>query len=43
MVKSFDPEALPSWARWTVGVDFGFAGGFAAVLIAWAHDLGSFG
>ena len=40
LIKSFDPIALPSWARWCVGVDFGFAGGFAAVMIAWAHDTG---
>ena len=41
LIKSFDPNALPSWARWCVGVDFGFAGGFAAVMIAWAHDTGA--
>ena len=40
LIKSFDPNELPSWARWCVGVDFGFAGGFAAVMIAWAHDTG---
>jgi hypothetical protein len=40
MIKSFDPDALPSWARWTVGIDFGFDHPFAAVLIAWAHDTG---
>src|SRR5262249_46542145 len=39
-IKAFDPESLPSWARWCVGIDFGFAGGFAAVEIAWAHDTG---
>ena len=40
LIKSFDPIALPSWARWCVGIDFGFAGAFAAVMIAWAHDTG---
>jgi phage terminase large subunit-like protein len=40
LTRSFDPNALPSWARHVVGIDFGFAGGFAAVYIAWAHDTG---
>jgi phage terminase large subunit-like protein len=40
VIKTFDANALPSWARHCVGIDFGFAGGFAAVLIAWAHDTG---
>jgi phage terminase large subunit-like protein len=40
LIRSFDPENLPSWARHVVGIDFGFAGGFAAVYIAWAHDTG---
>jgi phage terminase large subunit-like protein len=40
LVRSFNQNDLPSWARWCVGVDFGFAGGFAAVMIAWAHDTG---
>ena len=40
VISAFDANALPSWARHCVGIDFGFAGGFAAVLIAWAHDTG---
>jgi hypothetical protein len=40
MIKSFDPDAIPSWSRWCVGIDFGFDHPFAAVLIAWAHDTG---
>jgi len=40
ITRGFDSDQLPSWARWCVGIDFGFAGGFAAVLIAWAHDTG---
>jgi phage terminase large subunit-like protein len=40
LTKAFNLDELPSWARWCVGIDFGFAGGFAAVLIAWAHDMG---
>ncbi len=40
IIKSFDPEEeVPSWARLIVGIDFGFDHPFAAVLIAWAHDL----
>ena len=41
MVKSFDPtDALPSWARHVVGIDFGFDHPFAAVYIAWDHQTG---
>jgi phage terminase large subunit-like protein len=39
LVKSFNPESLPSWAKWAVGIDFGFDHPFAAVLIAWVPDL----
>jgi phage terminase large subunit-like protein len=38
--KNFDYAAIPSWARYVVGLDFGFSHPFAAVLIAWAHDTG---
>jgi phage terminase large subunit-like protein len=40
LVRPFNPDDLPSWARHVVGIDFGFAGGFAAVYLAWAHDTG---
>jgi phage terminase large subunit-like protein len=41
IVKSFDPDLdIPSYARWCVGIDFGFGHPFAAVLIAWTPDLG---
>jgi phage terminase large subunit-like protein len=41
LVKTFNPdEAIPSYARHCVGIDFGFDHPFAAVLIAWAHDFG---
>jgi hypothetical protein len=33
-------HTIPTWARWTVGIDFGFDHPFAAALIAWAHDTG---
>jgi phage terminase large subunit-like protein len=41
VVKTFHPDHdIPSYARWIVGIDFGFGHPFAAVLIAWAHDTG---
>jgi phage terminase large subunit-like protein len=41
MVKSFNPDSdIPSYARWIVGIDFGFGHPFAAALIAWTHDIG---
>lgn len=41
IAKTFNPDVdIPSYARWIVGVDFGFGHPFAAVLIAWAHDTG---
>ena len=41
MVKSFNPDTdIPLYARWCVGIDFGFGHPFAAALIAWAHDTG---
>ncbi len=41
LAKTFNPDSdIPSYARWCVGIDFGFDHPFAAVLIAWAHDTG---
>jgi phage terminase large subunit-like protein len=40
LIKSFNPDDLPSYARWCCGIDFGFDHPFAAVLIAWAFDTG---
>jgi phage terminase large subunit-like protein len=40
LIKTFNPNDLPSWARWCVGVDFGFDHPFAAVLVAWNHQSG---
>jgi phage terminase large subunit-like protein len=40
LIKSFNPDDLPTYARWCCGIDFGFDHPFAAVLIAWAHDTG---
>jgi phage terminase large subunit-like protein len=43
LLKRFDPDTdIKSWARWIVGVDFGYDHPFAAVLIAWVHDLDEF-
>ena len=39
MVKPFNPDAIPSYAKWICGIDFGFDHPFAAVLIAWVPDL----
>jgi phage terminase large subunit-like protein len=41
MIKTFNPDDIPSWARHCVGIDFGFDHPFAAVYIAWAHDTGN--
>ncbi|MCA1474769.1 terminase family protein [Bradyrhizobium sp. NBAIM08] len=39
--KSFNPDTdIPTYARWCVGIDFGYGHPFAAALIAWAHDTG---
>jgi phage terminase large subunit-like protein len=35
MTQLLDPDSLPPWTRWCVGVDFGFAHEFAGVMIAW--------
>jgi phage terminase large subunit-like protein len=41
IVKSFNPDSdIPFYARWCVGIDFGFGHPFAAALIAWAPDTG---
>ena len=40
MTKNFNADSdIPEYARWIVGIDFGFGHPFAAVLIAWAHDV----
>src|SRR5262245_8970103 len=43
LMRDFDPDNdIKSWARWIVGVDFGYGHPFAAVLCAWTHDLEEF-
>jgi phage terminase large subunit-like protein len=39
VVAPFSVEAIPAWAKWIVGIDFGFDHPFAAVLIAWVPDM----
>jgi phage terminase large subunit-like protein len=41
IAKPFNEDVLPSYVRRIVGIDFGFAAGFGAVYIAWAHDTGN--
>jgi phage terminase large subunit-like protein len=39
--KAFNPDNdIPQWARWCVGIDFGYGHPFAAVMIAWDHQSG---
>jgi phage terminase large subunit-like protein len=41
MIKRFSPDQdIVPYARWMVGIDFGFGHPFAAVLIAWQPDIG---
>jgi phage terminase large subunit-like protein len=41
IVKSVSPDRdIPSYARWCVGIDFGFGHPFAAAMIAWDPQTG---
>ena len=41
--QPIDPDTdIKSWARWIVGVDFGYGHPFAAALCAWVHDTDEF-
>jgi len=43
LMRNFDPDDdIKSWARWIVGIDFGYGHPFAAALCAWVHDLDEF-
>ena len=43
LMRTFNPDTdIKSWARWIVGVDFGYGHPFAAALCAWVHDLDEF-
>ena len=42
-MRNFNPDDdIKPWARWIVGVDFGYGHPFAAALCAWVHDLEEF-
>jgi hypothetical protein len=38
IIKPVDLDHIPSYCKHIVGIDFGYRGGFAAVLLAWAPD-----
>jgi phage terminase large subunit-like protein len=40
IVKTFDPNAIASYTRCIVGIDFGYDHPFAAVLLAWSAATG---
>jgi phage terminase large subunit-like protein len=43
LMRDFNPDTdIKPWARWTVGIDFGYGHPFAAALCAWVHDLEEF-
>lgn len=43
LLKNFNPDTdIKSWARWCVGVDFGYGHPFAAALCAWVPDMEQF-
>lgn len=43
LMREFNPEAdIRAWARWIVGIDFGYGHPFAAALCAWVPDLDEF-
>ena len=42
LVRRPDQMEIKDWARWIVGVDFGYSHNFAAALCCWCHDTGEF-
>jgi len=43
LVGTFNPDTdIKSWARWVVGIDFGYGHPFAAALCAWVNDTEEF-
>ena len=43
LMRNFSPDDdIKSWARWCVGIDFGYDHPFAAALCAWTHDTEEF-
>jgi hypothetical protein len=43
LMRDFKPDQdIKDWARWCVGIDFGYDHPFAAALCAWTHDTEEF-
>ena len=43
LMRNFHPDTdIKFWARWCVGIDFGYGHPFAAALCAWVHDTEEF-
>jgi phage terminase large subunit-like protein len=43
LMRNFAPDTdIKTWARWCVGIDFGYGHPFAAALCAWVHDTDEF-
>jgi phage terminase large subunit-like protein len=43
LMRPLDPDRdIQPWAKWIVGIDFGYGHPFAAALCAWVHDLDEF-
>jgi len=43
MMRTFDPDTdIRGWAKWTVGIDFGYGHPFAAALCAWVPEIDEF-
>lgn len=43
LMRAINPETdIRSYARWIVGIDFGYGHDFAAALCAWVHDTNEF-
>jgi hypothetical protein len=43
LMRNFRPDDdIKDWARWCVGIDFGYDHPFAAALCAWTHDTEEF-
>jgi hypothetical protein len=43
LMRRFNPDTdIKPWARWIVGLDFGYGHDFGAALCAWVHDFEEF-
>jgi hypothetical protein len=42
-MRAFDPDKdIQDWAKWIVGIDFGYGHPFAAALCAWVPEIDEF-